>query len=252
VALGGHPATHVRRSEAPRLSTTSVPGGYWTCDPAASRDGPTISRYHAARRRVASGPAGEDVARGDGRGRHGSRTPGCVWWRGHREERPFSIPDWDPLPGAIDLRVIDENGATTVCVELKVTKTDETIWDMLKLLAALRVPGVRSAYVVVASKDDPWGSGREAAELFPSEAGSRLRIRSADLFDRYWRSWTHLLLEGRARPLRAPDEFEIRSVACVPLKLYPGWSIRAVGVQPCGNRWLPFQEGWPLGMTPGC
>jgi len=165
---------------------------------------------------------------------------------------PFSIPDWDPLPGAIDLRVIDENGATTVCVELKVTKTDETIWDMLKLLAALRVPGVRSAYVVVASKDDPWGSGREAAELFPSEAGSRLRIRSADLFDRYWRSWTHLLLEGRARPLRAPDEFEIRSVACVPLKLYPGWSIRAVGVQPCGNRWLPFQEGWPLGMTPGC
>lgn len=166
---------------------------------------------------------------------------------------PFRIPDWDPVPGAIDLRLLGPGGTTIVCAELKVSKTDETIWDMLKLLAALRVPEVSSAYLVVAAKDGPpWGLGREAANLFPPEPGSLLRVRTAEIFDRYWRSWTHLLLEGRARPLRAPDEFEIRSVACAPLERYPGWSLRAIAVRPWGGRWLPFQEGWPVGMAPGC
>jgi hypothetical protein len=164
---------------------------------------------------------------------------------------PFKLPDWDPKPGPVDIRIVNAAAETFVAAELKVEKTDETLWDIVKMLAAARCPHVQRTYVVVAASSKTWNGKRECADLFFTPAEPPQKIRSARLFDRYWRSWTHLLLEGSARPTRMPDLFHIHPVAAVRNPNMPDWEIRAISVRPVAGRILPFQDGWPIGMQPG-
>jgi hypothetical protein len=107
------------------------------------------------------------------------------------------VPDWEPLPGSIDLAVLRRE-ELVVAAELKLDDVDQTLWDIYKMASASRMPSVSGAYAVAAAPEKTWSRPLDCVELFLDESSDEWY--SEFLFDEYRKAWAHLLKGGTARP----------------------------------------------------
>ena len=154
----------------------------------------------------------------------------------------FELPNWDPQPGWLDVSVVDESERLLVVAEIKLDDVDQTLWDIFKVAAALDLPSVQAAYVIVAAPLSTWRTASEVVELFSAEAEKEWASRY--LFDAYRKSWTHLLRGGRARPTKVAATLRITPLARVPVDHFPPYELRAVRIHPYGDH-LALVNGWP-------
>jgi hypothetical protein len=162
-----------------------------------------------------------------------------------------SIPDWDRPLGGFDLRVrLDGDEAGEALVEAKVDDVDQSLWDLFKLAAALSLPGVEAAYLLVARHRDRWDDGDCAALFAP--APEPVRWDSAAIFERWRRAWADLLRGGAARPTSVPSEVETAFVGRAPAAGFERHELRCVAVRLVpGAAALPFAGDWPAPPSPG-
>jgi hypothetical protein len=169
------------------------------------------------------------------------------------------LPDWDPLPGNVDLLVGELPSATMhpkVGIEVKSRthshKLGETPYDIFKMAALRRVSGVEATYLVVAATLTAFSSSEPGAALFNTPLGA-----SEDwhllYFIQEWRSeWAALLADSSGKPQRVPRLLPLELVCIEEVPAFPGWEIRALRVEnQVTEWWLVFgADGWPTHLDP--
>lgn len=169
------------------------------------------------------------------------------------------LPDWNPLPGGIDVAIsnsVPRVGNTPVVgIELKCHKLDETLWDIFKMSALRRLPGVEAAYVVVAAPTHKFESAYAAAELFNTPVGHDKSWETVDFFKKWFKAWGYLLKGGAGRPVRVPQTITLRRICAHGPPAFEEWDVRALRIENSGRTgWLAFGDyGWPShleGVTP--
>lgn len=165
------------------------------------------------------------------------------------------LPNWDPQPGKVDLAFETQSGRCCVA-EAKVHKTDETLWDLLKMIDAQELERVEASYLVVAASEKQWAKEKEACTEIFQGLDQHLSLR---LFEDNARAWWALLWGGRARPTSIPARASSRVLADVPITVDDRKPGRLKCVAVGWSRWtprVPFEESWhhgnwPLGTEPG-
>lgn len=155
---------------------------------------------------------------------------------------------WDPVPGGIDLYLYaDDRASARMVAELKVDAVDQTLWDLYKMIAALRLPTVEAAYLVVAANEKQWSKRGNCSELF---SGRNEPLDSLDLFRRNSKAWCWLLAGGSARPTAIPSSVATDLIAREPLAHWPGYELRTIAVAPHGRTPRAFgSDGWPTQLA---
>ncbi len=170
-------------------------------------------------------------------------------------EETLPLPNWKPRPKGVDALVRSPQGAPRFPVELKLRKTDWTLWDAYKMVDALNVSGVEAAYLLVGASAKAWrakythcAQGSKTTELFEVE---EVEHESEELFRANAHAWYDLLWGGTARPLRVP--MHIRTIrnenAAMSIDNTPG-ALRCVRVEPASDEWLDFSPEWYAGEWP--
>jgi hypothetical protein len=155
-----------------------------------------------------------------------------------------TLPDWDPLPGPIDVAVL-RCERLVIAAELKLDDIDQTPWDICKMASASRIGSVLGAYVVAAAPAKTWSRRLDCVDLFLGRSSDQRH--SLSLFDDYRKAWTHLLKRGVARPTRVPAQLRLHFLTTAPVRSYPGYELRAIRVEDAADdRWLEFHAGWPV------
>ena len=158
----------------------------------------------------------------------------------------FKIPGWTEHLGAIDLYLRDAHGGLRLAWELKVDDVEFVLWDLLKLANTFELGSVDAAFLIVSAPLSTWGSGRDCVELFDSGPGTCLRWPTREMIGTWSKAWQHDLAEGTARPVRAPAELDIESIARAPVESYPGYELRTLAVRPVPNGGeVAFANGLP-------
>jgi hypothetical protein len=135
-------------------------------------------------------------------------------------------------------------------MEVKVDDVEHTLWDLFKLAAGLRMPGVEAAYMVLARPARRLRE-RDCAALFEARQGPT-RWVSAAMFAQWRGAWADLTgpRGGSARPLSVPSEIETDFIATTLAKGFDGYEISCVAVRLIpGAEDLRFDGNWPLALT---
>jgi hypothetical protein len=170
------------------------------------------------------------------------------------------LPNWDPLPGGIDVVVRGASGKPRFAAELKLRETYWMLWDALKMIDLRIHPGLESAYLVVGATNAGWSAtyqnceaNHKTTELF--EPGDLVHD-TRELFRTNAHAWFELLMGGTARPTRVPELIRTVQIAGAPIEIDgKDGSLRCVRVEPASEEWLKFSPDhyggdWPVGVEP--
>jgi hypothetical protein len=158
-----------------------------------------------------------------------------------------SVPNWDRRLGGFDLRLgFSSDPGSEALVETKVDDVEHTLWDLFKLAAALRMPGVDAAYMILARPKHRWDDG-DCAALFAEREGPTWWVSEA-MFVEWRAAWADLTgpRGGSARPLTVPSKVETAFIGAAAVEGFDGYEIRCVAVRlvpGCGE--LRFDGAWP-------
>src|SRR4051794_25043941 len=103
--------------------------------------------------------------------------PGCVRLEGRK--RNYPIPGYEPRPGGVDVVTYHEPAAIkrrslTECKwSIDGDNVFETLYDLFKMAAGLRIPGVERTLLVVGAPVRLWSRPTACAELFPARVGEQ-------------------------------------------------------------------------------
>jgi hypothetical protein len=160
-----------------------------------------------------------------------------------------SLPDWNPQPQAIDISVLSTAGEVRLAFELKVDEIGQTLWDMLKMAAAARLPSVDRAYLVVAASKRSWERGRRAGRrYFQDPPGRSSRATLDELFAEFRHDWKSDL-RYTARPTRVPETLDLTAVARAEVPAWSGYELRVLAVRDRpGTDFRAIKKGWPVGV----
>ena len=144
-------------------------------------------------------------------------------------------------PGHVDVALRTRRDGL-VCVECKVDKIGETLWDLVKLCS---IAGARRSYLLVAAWDRYWHT-KPLASLYVPGIGPRDHAIS-ELIARWPDAWADVLEGGRGiRPREVPAIARIEGLASHQISAYPRWELRCLSVTTVGEERLRFDEdGWP-------
>jgi hypothetical protein len=158
--------------------------------------------------------------------------------------------DWDPLPGGIDLYVTAEAGSELLIVaELKLEEIPQTMWDLYKAIAARKLPGAPSAFLVVGATGSAWAT-KPCAELFPEREGRTQEIDTIELFNSNRKQFA-ADLEYRGRMSTVPTSVRSSAVFVGTHEgSYSHLEFRISAVEPADASPIPCLDGWPLGVGP--
>jgi hypothetical protein len=175
-------------------------------------------------------------------------------------EETLPLPNWRPRPKGVDAVVRRPEGTPRFTLELKLRRTEWTLWDAYKMIDALNVEGVEAAYLLVGASAKDWQAryrhctrGSKTTELF--ERGAR-EHRSAELFRANAHAWYELLWGGSARPLRVPTRILTVRVENAAMHIDGTLGrLRCVRVEAVSEDWLEFSPDWyggdwPVGVQP--
>lgn len=177
-------------------------------------------------------------------------------------EVTLELPNWNgppknPWPKGVDVVVRDgETASPRYVAELKMRDTDQTLWDLYKMIDALNLTGIEAGYLIVGASEEQLAKQREACgELFGDDGLTNYPSRQ--LFEDNKRAWWNLLHGGSARPTRVPETVTTRVVATCPLTVddRAGW-LTCVAVDSGDGGFVEFPDGWchgnwPDGVVPG-
>ena len=68
------------------------------------------------------------------------------------------LPNWDPIPGGVDIVVRSPSGKPRFAAELKLRDTHWMLWDALKMIDLRIHPELESAYLIVGTTNQGWSS----------------------------------------------------------------------------------------------
>src|SRR5438034_1049904 len=130
---------------------------------------------------------------------------------GRRLQTRDRLPDWDPLPGPVDV-VIGEppSPLARLLVGLEVKsrthrrKLGETPYDIFKMASLRRMEGVDATYIVVAATRAAFNSNEPGAELFNTPVGTSEEWYSSYFIKEWFGAWAQLLGDSSGKPLRVP------------------------------------------------
>jgi hypothetical protein len=129
--------------------------------------------------------------------------------------RKFPIPNWNPQPGPVDLFILDDAERLVAAAELKVFKTEESLWDVYKMIALGTTSGVEATYVIIPATARRWLKPERCTQVF---ADHIVVLDSRKLFEDERPSWEWLLTGGQARPVRVPAQIRIMPVERAPVE----------------------------------
>lgn len=156
----------------------------------------------------------------------------------------IGVPDWTSNLGGFDLSFVNTTG------ELAVAETKwadgnlwESIWDLLKLASAARMPRVCAAFAIYGAPLEHWEKPVPTAELF---TGGIYQAR--DVIDNYPKHWRECLAGSTARPEGVPLEISIDPVTSSRVEIGgTPWLVQLVEVIP-GEAMTGLEDGWPAGV----
>lgn len=173
-----------------------------------------------------------------------------------REGLTLPLPNWEPRPGHVDVAIHPQGRSTRCVAELKMHKTDETLWDLYKMIDALDLPEIGAAYLVVGASRAQWEKQTDACTEIFNDSGLDA-YPTWELFEKNKRAWWNLLHGGPGRPASVPASINVTSIAKEDLTTEgkPGW-LKCVRVAASGSERIQFQDdwyhgNWPLGIEPG-
>lgn len=158
--------------------------------------------------------------------------------------------DWHPTPEGIDLYVTSEAGSDLLLVaELKLEEVPQTMWDLYKMIAARKLAGSPSAYLVIGTHDSCW-TNRPCAELFSPRVGASEVVDTVTLFKRNRPQYKKDLMYP-ARMLSVPTTIRTTSVLSgARAKHYPHLEFRVASVAVEDSSPITCTDGWPAGVEP--
>jgi hypothetical protein len=145
----------------------------------------------------------------------------------------FSIPDWDPQPGAVDIAVVHD-GVPRMVLEVKLDDVQHSILDILKMASASTAPEVELACVAVAARTTTWHGRREGVALFepPKDDWPSAPTWSTEfILTEYSRRWQKMMAETRGRPRRLPATLELGWIGAFDVPAFLGYELRALTVR---------------------
>lgn len=161
-------------------------------------------------------------------------------------------PNWQPPPGGIDLSARRPGDSVPRCAaELKLRKTDELLWDLLKMCDALNLPGVEATYLLVGATTRALNAGGEdrCLELFV-ESGLD-EYSSKDLFAANRAAWFDLLWGGSARPTSISVQLSTRIVMVADFVLdHKEGQLWCIGIDSPAGEQVAFPPTWCCGDWP--
>jgi hypothetical protein len=172
-------------------------------------------------------------------------------WQVDRSEETLPLPNWFPRPRGLD--ACARVGRTLSVAELKLRKTDEVLWDLLKMADALTLPQVRSAYLIVGVSPNAHGPDR-CLELFDASVEPKKDVLALFFTNRM--AWTKVLWGGSARPTLAPAVIRTEVLCAERIDLDgPGGRLCLVSVEPTAPPAVAFDPlhwcgDWPVGVEP--
>lgn len=153
--------------------------------------------------------------------------------------------DWDPVPNGLDFHLWERpDDKLDLVSELKFDDIEQRMWDLFKVLAARKLPGGPTAVLVHGAA---WTRPKPCSELFPSTEGATVEVETRALIRSNSRQWAKDLAV-RGRVLRVPHRIRCTSrLAGVRLRSYPTYELRVAEVEPIGDDYIEFHDGWPVG-----
>jgi hypothetical protein len=173
-------------------------------------------------------------------------------WSVVPSEQTLALRGWCHAPGGIDVDATDPVGGRWIG-ELKLRKTDEMLWDLLKVADALRLDGMAGGFLQIGAARAVEPRSDMCLELLRDGV---IEHDVVQLFHANRAAWANLLQGGTARPGEIPRVITTEIVAAPPIRLdgkpanlcliavEPDWSA-PISLDPewwCGD--------WPPGVQP--
>lgn len=173
-----------------------------------------------------------------------SELPG---WRADAAETAADVAGWCHRPGGIDLVAHDGNGGRWIG-ELKLRKTDEVLWDFLKVADLLRQDDVAGGFLLIGAKHIERGKQERCREIVDGTISS---VSMLEIFEANREAWTLVLEGGTARPTEIPQRASAarRASADIDLDGEPS-ELVLVSVEPDWSDRITFAADWWLGDWP--
>src|SRR5205085_8311474 len=136
--------------------------------------------------------------------------------------------------------------------ELKIHSTDQTLWDIYKLLGATISADRVQRVVVIAAKRTRFSRRCQGGELFQTPDIPPWIERTSDMMSGWRKAWVDCLagLPGSA-PTALPDRILIQPLFAGELHNTPGYELRAILVsEPENSGRFSTIDGWPVGVAP--
>lgn len=153
--------------------------------------------------------------------------------------------DWEPLPRGLDFYVWHDrvDGPVALVSELKFDEVQQRLWDLLKVLAARKLPG-EPATLLVHGGD--WRRPRPCSAIFPAVVGRTAELQIRDLVHDSADQWRRDL-QYPGRVTVAPEVVRCTAMlAGVRLAHHPAYELRIAKVEPAGADVIKFTDGWPV------
>jgi len=167
-------------------------------------------------------------------------------WRVDEHQTTLPLPGWCHRPGGIDVSATDPAGRRWVG-ELKLRKTDEILWDLVKVADALRVSGTSAGFLQVGAM--PSASREDMClELLQPEAAVHDTV---SLFRTNRIAWVWLLQGGTARPVELPHAIRTTVMADPKIRLDNKASkLLLISVEPDWSAPIRMDRDWWCGDWP--
>lgn len=167
-------------------------------------------------------------------------------WSVDSREATLRLRGWCHPPRGIDVAATDPAGRRWIG-ELKMRKTDELLWDLVKLADGLRDPAVAAGFLLVGAARAGTRPGM-CAELLEGES---VRHDTLALFSANRRAWSNLLQGGTARPIELPRAITTKLMAEPEIRLDGSPArLALVAVIPDWSRIITADPDWWSGDWP--
>lgn len=170
-----------------------------------------------------------------------------VGWRVDLSESTLPLTGWCHPPRGIDVAATDPAGGRWIG-ELKLRKTDEILWDLLKVADGLRVDGISGGFLLVGAVAAVKRRRGMCLELL--EQGT-IEHDVLALFRTNQRAWLDLLQGGSARPVEIPRIIRTQVLADPPIELDASAArLLLIAVDPDWSRTIEMNPDWWCGDWP--
>lgn len=152
-----------------------------------------------------------------------------------RPEDRLSIDGWGGRLGGVDVTYRSRRAPSRLGVETKVWDVGDSLFDVLKLVAATRQGLLSAGFIVAAGRPTDWSTPSITGDMASGSRDHPAAWVTADVLASRRSAWPRIWSRSTARPAVVPAAFQTLTTAPVPMPRVPQHEIRIIAVQATGT-----------------